>query len=485
MLGRDQEQAILTDLLSSNRAEFIAIYGRRRVGKTFLVDTFFSKKDVLYFRTTGEKDGAIVDQIQHFTRAIGDAFYHGAELQAKTNWDDTFYQLTQAIKNAPLDKKIVLFMDEFPWMASAKSKLLGCLDYYWNHHWSKDKRIKLVICGSSASWIINKIIKDTGGLHNRITRELLIEPFNLKETKAFLNHQGIRLKERQITDVYMLTGGIPYYLSHAKKGLSATEIIEQLAFRKTSPLLREFDILFASLFSDFENNLTLIRAIAKKRYGIEQQELLEQMDKNLRGETGLKHLQELQDAGFITRFTPYGYKQRGSYYRITDEYTLFYLKWIEPILQTLLLKGAPKGYWQQQQNTPTWRAWSGLAFEAICYKHVHQIANALELSPASLPYTWRYAPTKGSDEKGAQIDLLFDRDDDAITICEIKYTTAKLVVDKKMVDNINNKQTVFREKSRSKKQLFIALITTHGLQNCAYSDTYIDKIVTLDALFKD
>src|SRR3990167_716289 len=270
VIGRESESLILDDFLSSNKTEFIAIYGRRRVGKTYLIRQYFENKKVVFFNMTGSKEGVISEQIGHFTKEIGNVFNKGLSLKQGKNWDETFELLTKAISGTPKNKKIILFLDEFPWMATRKSKLLQTLDYYWNQHWSRDKRIKLIICGSSASWIIN----NKGGLHNRITRPaLLIEPLHLLATKKLLNSQGVKLNNRQILQIYMVTGGVPYYLSNIQKGLSATQIIEQLAFKNKSLLINEFENLFSSLFSDHEICENMIRIISQYQYGIGQEEL--------------------------------------------------------------------------------------------------------------------------------------------------------------------------------------------------------------------
>lgn len=464
----------------------MAIYGRRRVGKTFLIREFFkNKKSIIFFNTTGSKDSSLVEQINHFTKEIGNAFYHGALLKPGKTWDETFELLTKAVSIVPQNKKIVLFFDEFPWMATRKSRLLENLGYYWNQHWSQDKRIKLIICGSSASWIINKTINDKGGLHNRITKQILLEPLNLSGTKLFLQREGIKLNNSQILQIYMVTGGVPYYLESVKKGLSATQIIEQLAFRKKSLLLDEFENLFSSLFLNHEICVEIIRLISQYQYGIGQEELFKKMGKNIKGKLGLTKLKELEDAGFIVSFMPAFHQRRGIYYKLIDEYTLFYLKWIEPIKKTLIKKVLPSRYWEKQQDSASWASWSGLAFESVCYKHLAQISAALNLSPTAIPSTWRYAPTKGSKDQGVQTDLLFDRNDDAITLCEIKYTDDSFTIDKQYAQNIKNKLDVFKKVTRTHKQLFFAMISATGIKKSIYSEELVDGIVTLDDLFKE
>lgn len=485
LIDRATEKEILTDLLESNRPEFLAIYGRRRIGKTFLIREFFkAKRTAIFFNVTGAKEGTLTEQISHFTKEMGSVFYHGASLKEEKSWDKTFERLTQAIKAIPQKKKIVMFFDECPWMATRKSKFLQNLDYYWNQHWSQDQRIKLIICGSSASWIIDKVINNKGGLHNRITRQLLLEPFDLYATKHFLSREGIRLTSRQILHLYMVTGGVPYYLSYVKKGLSATQIIEQLAFKKKSLLIDEFDNLFSSLFSQHETSVDIIRLIAQYRYGIGQEELFKKLPKNIKGKLGITKLKELEDAGFIMSFKPIFHQRRGIYYKLIDEYTLFYLKWLETAKRTLIKSSLPSGYWEKQQNSPTWFSWSGLAFESICYKHLNQIRRALGLNPAAIPSTWRYVPLIGSEEQGAQIDLLFDRDDDAITLCEIKYTEAPFTVDKQFFQQIKQKMAIFKKVTKTNKQLFFAMISASGIKQSIYSEELIDGVVTLENLFE-
>lgn len=483
IIGRKEEIGILKRFLESDQAEFLAIYGRRRIGKTFLIRSFFVDKSIIFFDITGTKDGLLSEQIKHFTKQIGNIFYNGAKLKAGKNWDETFDILTTAIKSV-IDKKVILFFDEFPWMATKNSRLLQGLDYYWNQHWSKNPKIKLAICGSSASWIIEKIVNNKGGLHNRLTHQINLEPFNLKDTKAFLNSRGIKLNNEQILPIYMVTGGVPYYLSKIEKGLSAVQNIEKLAFQRKSFLLEEFDNLFSSLFEDHETNIDLVRAIAKNRYGIGQEELLKRMGKALHGKSGLKKLKALQDANFIISFKPHLHSKKGIYYKVIDEYTLFYFYWIEPIRKTLLERSFSKGYWDKKYNSAEWYSWAGYTFESVCYKHISQISAVLDLSPTAISGTWRYVPKKGDEEQGAQIDLLFDRDDNAITICEIKYTDQAYSINKVYGEKLKKKIEVFKRITRSKKQIFLVLISANGLKETEYSKALVDKVVTLDDLFR-
>lgn len=483
IVGRKEELRILEQLLYSDKPEFLAIYGRRRIGKTFLIRNFFERKDLIYFDVTGTKDGTLSDQVNHFTKRIGEVFYNGANLVSYKNWDRTFEVLTEAIKMIPDSKKIILFFDEFPWMATKNSKLLQHLDYYWNQYWSKNNNVKLIICGSSASWIIEKIINSKGGLHNRLTKEIFLEPFDLLNARDFLAKQKIFLTNKQITQIYMITGGIPFYLSKIEKGLSAVQNIEKLAFSSKSFFLNEFDNLFSALFDRYDIYIETIRTIAKRKYGVDQEELLKNMGKALHGKGGKNILKSLQDTSFIVALKPLFHKKKGIYYKAIDEYILFYFYWIEPIRDTLLKKGLSKGYWDKIQTSSAWHSWAGYSFESICYEHLPQIKKKLNLSPTAIPSTWRYAPTKNTNDHGTQIDLLFDRDDDAITICEIKYTSQLFVIDKQYASELINKVEVFKEKTKTTKQIFITMISANGLKSNAYSEKLISGVVTLDDLF--
>lgn len=482
IVARNDELRVLERLFVSNNSEFLAVYGRRRVGKTFLIRTFFENKKAHFFNITGTLNGALSEQIKNFTQQIGKVFYNKAKLQPGKNWHDTFQILTDAIETSK-EKKIVLFFDEFPWLVTKNSRMLESLDYYWNQHWSREARVKLIICGSSASWIIDKIVNNKGGLHNRLTHNICLESFNLKETKDYLNHSGIKLTNSHILQIYMTMGGVPYYLSKIDKGLSAVQNIENLAFKHKSFLLEEFDNLFSSLFKNPEDHIEVLRAIAQKREGMGQEELMKKLDKSLRGKKGIKIFKALKDAGFIISFKPYGHEKKGIYYKVIDEYTLFYFHWIEPIKSSLLERGLVKGYWEKNQNSAAWYSWAGYTFESICYKHLSEINKALHLSPTAIPTTWRFVPRKGSQEQGAQIDLLFDRDDNAISLCEIKYTRESFVVDKKYAENLNRKIAVFKAKTRTTKQIFLSFISANGLKASMYSEEMVASVATLEDFF--
>lgn len=482
LVGRKFEQDELNDVLNSKTAEFLVIYGRRRIGKTYLIEEFFKNKQCVFFHLTGIQDALLHEHLSEFAKILGNTFYHGANLIPPDTWLNAFTELTKAIENNP-EQKIILFFDELPWLASKRSRILQALDYYWNRVWSKNKNIKLIICGSSASWIMKNIINNKGGLHNRYTRSILLKPFTLYETKQFLFDKKVKLNDQQILNIYMAMGGIPHYLNQIKRGKSAGQNINQLCFNQNGLLFSEFDKLFKSLFNDASKYIELIKIIAGTNYGVERKQI--EAKSKLTGKGGIltERLNDLELAGFIKSFLPLGHGRKGIYYRVIDEYSLFYLKWIEPEKKTLIAEESLNKYWESKLQTPKYNSWSGYAFESVCYKHISQIRRALNILPGTRVGSWRYSPRKSTKEAGAQIDLIFEHVDQALTICEIKYTNNPFIIDKEYFLNIENKINTYKRINRSKQQVFVAFISANGVQENIYSEELVDQVVLLQDLY--
>jgi uncharacterized protein len=481
-LCRATEIQKLNDFLNSSRAEFLAIYGRRRVGKTFLIKNHFKNKKCLFFSATGIEGGKFLLQRTEFCKQISNTFYNGIGLAVPKSWFDIFELLTKAIDDTPKNKKIVLFFDEFPWLVTPRANLLQALEYYWNQYWSNNSKIKLIICGSLASWIIKNIINNTGGLYKRVTFRIKLEPFSLNETTTFLKAKKVHLNNQQILALYMVTGGVPFYLDQSKKGLSSSQIIDQLCFNKNGILVDEIKGLFKSLFSESELYIKIAREIAKHRYGMSKSDLAKALGLPQSGRL-VERLNELEDAGFIIAFLPYQHREKGTYYRVIDEYTMFYFKWIEPNLHSISRFAKADGFWLEQAQASAYKSWCGYAFESVCYKHLTQIMKALNLKNSALPYAWKTTSAKNQNETGAQIDLLFDRNDNAITVCEIKNTESPFIIDKEYAGKLKRKVEVFVEKTKTKKQVFLAMISVNGLKNTIYAEDMIAATVTLNDLF--
>lgn len=484
IIGRVREQKLLKELIGSKKSEFIAVYGRRRVGKTYLVKNLVDSLPCVFFHVTGVQKGTLKSQLKEFAKQVGKTFYESPSLVPQKSWDEAFEELTETINQLPKEKRVVLFFDEFPWMATPRSKILTALELYWNRYWVFDKRIKLIICGSATSWIINNIINNKGGLHNRVTRTMQLEPFSLHETESLLKEYKIRLNQKQILDLYTVLGGVPLYWTFIQKGYSAHQSIDELCFQRNAPLVNEFERLFESLFEDPKPYKELIRFIANHRYGIGQAELIA-LSKLPNGGSTIDRLHELEEAGFVTSLVPYGHKDKGVYYVMDDEYSLFYLRWIEPNLKTIAKKERNEGFWLSLSSQPSWKAWAGYAFESTCYKHINQIRRALHIDAGAHVGTWRFSPRAKESQEGAQIDLLFDRQDGIISVCEIKCSENAFAIDKSYYQELMRKMDVFKKQTRTKKQLFLCMITTHGLKQTIYSEELVNGQVTLEDLFKE
>jgi len=477
LIGRVNEQGLLAKVYNSKEAEFICVYGRRRVGKTFLIREFYTDKDCIFFHATGLQKGSFKKQLKKFTESISTTFFDDTPIETPKTWEEAFSLLHKQISKIST-KKIVIFLDELPWMATPKSGLLQEIDYFWNHYWSKTKNVILIACGSSASWLIKKIIYNKGGLHNRTTCQIRLLPFNLFETKDYLRSKSIKLNNKQILALYMALGGVPYYLSYIEDGLTAPQNIQKLIFDKNAPLKDEFNKLFESLFNNAPAYIELIKIIARKKEGIRREELKSMAKLSLGGGRLSERLKDLCAAGFIEEYVPWN-RSRGEYYKVIDEFALFYLHWVYAQKD----KQFAQNYWISQSQKPAYYAWAGYAFESICMKHADHIIRALNIHSASTIGSWRFIPRKHL-ETGAQIDMVIDRTDNAITLCEIKYTENPFVIDKEYAKKLKERIEIFKTVTKSDKQIFTAIISASGLKSTGYSNELVSGQVTLDNLFE-
>jgi len=476
IIGRKEEQDILQRKLASDRPELIAVYGRRRVGKTYLVRTYFGK--VMAFEMTGMHGASMSDQLKNFSLALGQAIGSPAPLQPAENWLMAFEDLDRyLVAGLPPNKPHVLFFDEFPWIHSPKSNFLQAFDHWWNHSASRRSELKVVICGSAASWMIDQVINSRGGLHNRVTQTIRLLPFNLAETKTFLRRMGSGLDHYQVAQLYMAMGGVPFYLQHVLPGESAAQNIDRICFRKDGPLRSEFNNLYRSLFADSGSHEKIIRALARKGKGLNRNEIIRACGLTTGGKT-TRVLRELEESGFITPYVPFGKMAYESIYKLSDEYSGFYLKFMDG------QKMSGQGTWLRQFGTPAYTIWSGFAFESVCHKHVVQIKKALGIEGVTTEESgWRFQPPRGSGGTGAQIDLLLDRRDHCINICEMKFSIDRFVIDKKYAQELDRKVNVFRKETGTKKTLFPTMITTYGVEKNAYYADRVQGEVLLDDLF--
>ncbi|MBF0315441.1 MAG: AAA family ATPase [Oligoflexia bacterium] len=489
IIGRENAIEILERIYHSSKAEFLALYGRRRVGKTYLVKEFFSKKQKsnpapLFFYFTALKDGRNSEQLFFFKKELEGVFYHYPLPELK-RWIDAFELLTLAIHKfletpSNRSRPIVLFFDEFPWAARAKSGLAQALDHYWNRHWSHLKNIKLIICGSAASWMINNLIRAKGGLHNRLTEVLRLQPFTIEEVSRYLKELQLHYNAQSLVDIYLCLGGVPYYLNFLRRGKSAAQNISQICFGKDAPLAGEFENLLHSLYDNSEIHYKIIQILSTRKSGMSRNEILKKIKLNSGGQIS-KCLSELEEASFIASFIPLGKKKKDIFFKIVDQYTLFYLSWIDKSSHNILDHASASKYWSQMVSSPGYYAWSGLAFEIFCFNNLHLIRQQLGIEEIACKVgAWKYVPSAKNKESGAQIDLVFDREDKTITLCEIKYSLSPYQTDKQEILGLHQKIATFKQVTNTKKQILFALITLHGAKPSIFLDEVVTNYVQLD-----
>lgn len=473
IIGRKDEIDILNNLLKSKQPELLAVYGRRRVGKTYLIKTFF--REHIVFSCSGQHKGPAAGQLMNFTEQLNKYFPNTLNLSAIQTWQEAFVRLRDNLLSIKSKKKKVVFIDEMPWLDSHKSGFLSSFSYFWNAYASDIPDIIVVICGSAASWIIDKVVNDKGGLHNRITKRIRLLPFNLAETNEYLLHKNIRYGQYELLQLYMVVGGIPAYLNEVQRGKSIAQNVEAICFSKDGILNGEFNNLYAALFNSPERHIQVIQALAKRNKGLTRTEIL-QTGKLITGGTLTKVLNELVESGFVEKMYPFGKKGKESLYRLSDEFSLFYFRFMNG------KKDQGKDQWLIKQSSPAYNAWCGYAFENICIKHIPQIKKALQIGAVySNEGSWVFHGD--THNKGTQIDLLIDRADHIINIFEIKYSIKEFKIDKEYAGELYDKREVFRKQSGSKKTILITGISTYGFIENEYKDQLIDSEVTMKALF--
>lgn len=471
LIGRTREQEKFDKLLSSPKSEFLAVYGRRRVGKTFLIREFFQNEYTFY--ATGLAKGNTKQQLTNFTIFLNT--YFSAQFEVPSNWLSAFNLLIIELKKNNTKKKQVVFIDEMPWMDTKKSDFMMGLEFFWNSWASAQSNVLLIVCGSAASWMVNNLIKNTGGLYNRVTERMKLESFTLKETEQFFASKNIQLDRYQILQLYMIMGGIPYYLDQVEKGKSAMQNIEDICFRNDGKLKTEFGQIFSSLFRNPELHEKIIKTIFENGGALTRDELLKYAEISSGGGIS-KALNELEESGFIVAFQKFGFQKAHIIYCISDFYTLFYFRFIAKAG-----KFEPN-IWINQLDNPTYRTWSGFAFEQVCFAHVPQIKRALNIGGvASTTYSWK--KTGDDEKKGAQVDLVIDRRDQVINLFEVKFSINQFLITKEYDAALRNKIQTFKEATGTRKSIFLTMLTTHGLKPNEYSNSIIQNELKMDDLF--
>ncbi|MDR0875054.1 MAG: AAA family ATPase [Clostridiales Family XIII bacterium] len=469
IIGRKQEQALLERCYTAEHPDFVAVYGRRRIGKTYLIKEYFNNRFTFY--ASGMAEEKTATQLQNFHLALQE--YFEGDFPAPANWLEAFVQLERLVKAQKTKEKKVIFLDELPWLDTPKSGFLTALEHFWNSFASSRPDILLIVCGSATSWMVSNLIDNYGGLHNRITEQILLQPFTLLECEEYFRSMGIVYNRYQIAESYMIFGGIPYYMSRMKSMYGLNQNVDMLLFAKTASLSGEFLRLFHSLFRNSNNHIQIVRLLSDKTEGLTRKEII--------GQSGIpdgggltKVLVELEQCGFIESYEDYNKRRNGEYYKLIDFFSLFYLKYVENN------KSRDEHFWTNYLLNPAHKTWCGYAFERVCMMHAAQIKSTLGISGVSTNiFSWRSKSTKPS----AQIDMILDRKDSVINLCEIKYSVAKYAISKSDDEDFLRRRTAFLKETGTKSALHQTLITTYGLEHNAYCNN-IQSEITLDDLFR-
>lgn len=469
MLGREEEKRVLLSLLESDKSEFVAIYGRRRVGKTYLVRETFNYN--FAFQHTGLQGGSIHEQLEEFANSLIMAGMK--KVKRPKNWSQAFFMLGQYLSTIP--NKKVIFIDELPWLDTPNSKFVAALDHFWNGWATARKDIVLVVCGSATSWIIDKVVMNYGGLHNRLTEQIYLRPFTLRECEQYALEKNLGMSRRNILETYMVLGGIPFYWDMLRKDLSWAQNIDRMFFHPNAKMRNEFDALYKSLFRCPKSYIDVVSVLATKKIGMTRNEIMAALHGDSGG-TLTKTLRELEQCDFIRSYNSIGKAKKETVYQLIDNFTLFYFKF--------MIDGTinAKDYWSHVISKPVYNAWSGLAFERVCFQHIDQIKHALGISGViSNVYSWVYA-SKSPEERGTQIDMLIDRDDNIINLCEMKFSQGEYELTEKYDLELRNKIGTFQTKTKTRKGLSIVMITSYGLKRNTWANG-INAQITMDDLF--
>lgn len=471
LIGREKEIQELRQAYDSDGSKFVAIFGRRRIGKTYLVREVF--QDDFAFTYSGMAKASTKEQLQRFYLSLKDCGFKGGSYPG--NWIEAFYMLEQYLKDLPKGKKVV-FLDELPWMDGPKSSFMPAFENFWNGWASARKDILLIVCGSATSWMVKKILKNRGGLHNRLNNQIHLQPFNLHECELYAKSINLPIERQEIMEAYMIFGGIPFYWSLLDKSLSLPQNIDTLFFGRTPKLGNEFRELYSSLFKQPDPYLDIITTLAKKKVGMTRDEIIENSNLITNGLL-TKYLEDLENCGFIRKYYSIGQKTKNAVYQLIDNFTLFHFKFTDG------QKNTDASFWSKIQMAPAFHTWCGLAFERVCLLHSDQIKKALGISGViTNEYSWRTAGGEG--ETGAQIDLLIDRSDRVINLCEIKYSDGPFTIDSKYMESLRNKAAQFRRVTKTRKGIALTMITSNGLTQNSYSMNIHSKIAA-DDLFAD
>lgn len=389
------------------------------------------------------------------------------------SWIEAFDELQSYLEHLPSGSKTV-FIDELPWLDTARSKFIAALERFWNGWADGRDDIKLIVCGSATSWMIDNIINNRGGLHNRKTHQIYVAPFTLNESRRYFNAYGFGYREKEIAECYMVMGGVPYYYSLMDQKESVAQNIDRLCFSPDGELKGEFENLYHSLFKKAGDHIAIVTALAKKGKGLTRKQLLDATKLN-NNQKFTTTMDELEKCGFIRTYVPFSETKRDALFQLTDAFTLFHFHYFEEN------KFQDENFWTNSLNSAKYRAWSGYAFELLCLNHLKQMKEALGISGV-LTRVCSWTSKEGEGSRGAQIDLLIDRADQTINLCEMKFARAEYEITKADYDNLENKIESFLQQSKTRKSIMLTMVTSFGIKENIYSSR-VQRVVTMEQLF--
>ena len=470
LIGREREIAELKKCYESVRSEFIIVYGRRRIGKTFLVNHEFDKKYSFYFTGMHRVDES--RQLQKFSQTLQQ---YGKTTFAPDlgDWFDAFHALQSMLTTKRRETRKVIFIDEMPWMDTEGSDFVAALEDFWNGWAALRDDICLIACGSATSWMKENLEENQGGLHNRITSKVYLRPFSLSECEKYLRSHHCLWDRYQILQCYMYFGGVPFYLSLLDYQKSIAQNVDLLFFQDGARLANEFNDLYNVLFRGADKYIEVVRSLALRREGMTRQEILDAT--GIQGKRLTTMLTNLESSDFIMGYTRYGSKKKGIIYRLKDFYSLFFLKYIEGV------RTQNEPYWTFMINSPSVLSWQGFSFELICLLHLSQIKQSLGIT-AIQTYASSWRSNKQENPVSTQIDLLIERADRMINLCEIKFSTEPYNITKEYADKLRLRMAIFNNETHNKKPLLPTFVTTYGILPNVNSGI-VQAEVRMDALF--
>ncbi len=474
MVGRKKEIKELQNLYESRQAELVAVYGRRRVGKTFLINQCFADK--FAFKHAGlapdEENNCGTSQLQrqlnHFYMSL--LSYGLQETARPKDWFEAFFLLEKFIKQKNDGSRLVVFIDELPWLDSKGSFFIQAFEGFWNSFGCAQNNLLMIVCGSATSWMEHHLINNHGGLYGRVTYEIKLSPFTLFECEEFLEEKGVGFSRYDIACAYMALGGIPYYLNYISREYSLAQNMDNLLFKKGAKLGLEFDRLFHSVFTYGEKAKEIVNLLYTNSVGFTRKEIATKTGID-GGGTLTNYLNGLIASDFVLKYVPFGYSKKEPYYKLIDPFCLFYLNFASH-------QGENEDYFSQNYGGHKLNSWLGRAFENLCFNHVPQIKHALGISGVNTSYSAFY-----SKEHGMQIDMVLSRKDNVINLCEMKFYSTPFHVDKECFFIINHRNEAIRTMVGKKTSVRNTIVCSYGLDKSDYWGVFTD-VITLDDLFR-